>query len=55
MRRNLVANFVRIKVARIFNTLRSRNAIRMMRRAVLIFIVQALCGDPITIFGDGRQ
>lgn len=45
---------VRIKVARIFNTYGPR-----MRpddgRVVSNFIVQALEGQPITIFGDGRQ
>jgi UDP-glucuronate decarboxylase len=42
------------KVARIFNTYGPR-----MQpddgRVVSNFIVQALCGDPITIYGDGRQ
>ena len=45
---------VRIKVARIFNTYGPR-----MRpddgRVVSNFIVQALRGDPITIYGEGRQ
>ena len=45
---------VQIKVARIFNTYGPR-----MRpddgRVVSNFIVQALLGDPITIFGDGQQ
>ncbi|HEX5328058.1 MAG TPA: UDP-glucuronic acid decarboxylase family protein [Acetobacteraceae bacterium] len=45
---------VRIKVARIFNTYGPR-----MHpddgRVVSTFIVQALRGDPITIYGDGRQ
>jgi UDP-glucuronate decarboxylase len=42
------------KVARIFNTYGPR-----MQpddgRVVSNFIVQALCGDPITIYGDGKQ
>jgi len=45
---------VAIKVARIFNTYGPR-----MRpddgRVVSTFIHQALAGDPITLFGDGRQ
>ena len=45
---------VRIKVARIFNTYGPR-----MRpddgRVVSNFIVQALRGEPITIYGEGRQ
>jgi UDP-glucuronate decarboxylase len=45
---------LRIKVARIFNTYGPR-----MRpddgRVVSTFIVQALAGDPITVFGDGAQ
>jgi UDP-glucuronate decarboxylase len=45
---------VRIKVARIFNTYGPR-----MHpddgRVVSTFVVQALRGDPITIFGDGTQ
>ena len=45
---------IRIKVARIFNTYGPR-----MRpddgRVISNFIVQALAGDPITIFGDGSQ
>lgn len=45
---------VRIKVARIFNTYGP-----MMRpndgRVVPAFILQALAGEDITIFGDGRQ
>ena len=43
-----------IKVARIFNTYGPR-----MRpddgRVVSNFIVQALCGEPLTIYGDGQQ
>jgi UDP-glucuronate decarboxylase len=45
---------LRIKVARIFNTYGPR-----MRpddgRVVSTFIVQALAGEPITVFGDGAQ
>jgi UDP-glucuronate decarboxylase len=45
---------VRIKVARIFNTYGPR-----MHpddgRVVSNFIVQALCGQPITLYGDGSQ
>jgi UDP-glucuronate decarboxylase len=47
-------NRVDIKVARIFNTYGPR-----MRaddgRVVSNFIVQALTGDPVTIYGDGSQ
>ena len=45
---------LRIKVARIFNTYGPRMHPND-GRVVSNFIVQALCGDPITIFGDGRQ
>jgi UDP-glucuronate decarboxylase len=43
-----------IKVARIFNTYGPRMH-RNDGRVVSNFIVQALAGDPITIFGDGSQ
>jgi UDP-glucuronate decarboxylase len=47
-------NDVEIKVVRIFNTFGPR-----MRpddgRVVSNFITQALAGDPITLYGDGRQ
>jgi UDP-glucuronate decarboxylase len=47
-------NKLRIKVARIFNTYGPR-----MHpgdgRVVSNFVIQALRGDPITIFGDGSQ
>jgi UDP-glucuronate decarboxylase len=45
---------VEIKVARIFNTYGPRMAIDD-GRVVTNFIVQALRGDPITIYGDGSQ
>jgi UDP-glucuronate decarboxylase len=45
---------VRIKVARIFNTYGPRMALED-GRVVSNFIVQALKGEPITIFGDGSQ
>ena len=43
-----------IRVARIFNTYGPRMAIND-GRVVSNFIVQALNGDPITIYGDGSQ
>jgi UDP-glucuronate decarboxylase len=43
-----------IKVARIFNTYGPRMQPND-GRVVSSFIVQALRGDPITVFGDGRQ
>jgi UDP-glucuronate decarboxylase len=43
-----------IKVARIFNTYGSRMH-HADGRVVSNFIVQALLGDPITIYGDGQQ
>ena len=45
---------VRIKVARIFNTYGPRMHPND-GRVVSNFIVQALKGDPITIYGEGRQ
>ncbi len=45
---------VRIKVARIFNTYGPRMH-EADGRVVSNFIVQALSGSPITIFGDGAQ
>ncbi len=45
---------VRIKVARIFNTYGPRMAVND-GRVVSNFIVQALRGEPITIYGDGTQ
>ena len=45
---------LRIKVARIFNTYGPRMA-PDDGRVVSNFILQALSGRPITIFGDGRQ
>ena len=45
---------VRIKVARIFNTYGPRMHPND-GRVVSNFIVQALRGDPITIYGEGRQ
>ena len=43
-----------IKVARIFNTYGPR-MLRNDGRVVSNFIVQALLGEPLTIFGDGSQ
>ena len=45
---------LRIKVARIFNTYGPRMH-ENDGRVVSNFIVQALRGEPLTIFGDGRQ
>lgn len=45
---------VEIKVARIFNTYGPRMALND-GRVVTNFIVQALRGEPITIYGDGSQ
>lgn len=45
---------IEIKVIRIFNTYGPRMHPND-GRVVSNFIVQALCGEPITIFGDGRQ
>jgi UDP-glucuronate decarboxylase len=45
---------VGIKVARIFNTYGPRMH-PSDGRVVSNFIVQALCGEPITIYGDGSQ
>jgi UDP-glucuronate decarboxylase len=43
-----------IKVARIFNTYGPRMH-RADGRVVSNFIIQALAGDPITLYGDGNQ
>ena len=45
---------VRIKIVRIFNTYGPRMA-QNDGRVVSNFIIQALKGDDITIFGDGQQ
>ncbi len=45
---------MRIKVARIFNTYGPRMQLND-GRVVSNFILQALRGEPITIYGDGRQ
>ena len=45
---------VEIKIARIFNTYGPRMALED-GRVVSNFIVQALRGEPITIYGDGKQ
>jgi UDP-glucuronate decarboxylase len=47
-------NKVDIKIARIFNTYGPRMAIDD-GRVVSNFIVQALRGDPLTVYGDGSQ
>ena len=43
-----------IKVARIFNTYGPRMHARD-GRVVSNFVVQALCGEPVTVYGDGSQ
>jgi len=43
-----------VKIARIFNTYGPR-MLPDDGRVVSTFIVQALAGEPITVFGDGRQ
>ncbi|MDT9121199.1 NAD-dependent epimerase/dehydratase family protein, partial [Escherichia coli] len=45
---------VPIRVARIFNTYGPRMN-RDDGRVVSNFVVQALRGEPITLYGDGRQ
>lgn len=45
---------LRVKVARIFNTY-GPNMLPNDGRVVSTFIVQALAGEPITIFGNGSQ
>ncbi len=45
---------VDVKIARIFNTFGPRMRIND-GRAIPNFILQALQGDPITVYGDGRQ
>jgi len=47
-------NKVDIKIVRIFNTYGPRMAVND-GRVVSNFIVQALRGDPITVYGDGSQ
>src|SRR6516165_7091638 len=47
-------NGLEIKVARIFNTYGPRMH-RADGRVVSNFIIQALAGDPITLYGDGNQ
>ena len=47
-------NKVDIRIARIFNTYGPRMAVDY-GRVVSNFIVQALRGQPLTIYGDGRQ
>ncbi|MFZ5584789.1 MAG: UDP-glucuronic acid decarboxylase family protein [Thermodesulfobacteriota bacterium] len=48
------SNGVDIRVARIFNTYGPRMAIND-GRVVSNFVVQALLGEPITVYGDGGQ
>jgi UDP-glucuronate decarboxylase len=45
---------LRVKIARIFNTYGPR-MLPDDGRVVSTFIVQALAGEPLTVFGDGRQ
>jgi UDP-glucuronate decarboxylase len=47
-------NKVDIRIARIFNTYGPRMAVRD-GRVVSNFIVQALRGEPLTVYGDGSQ
>lgn len=47
-------NKVNIQIARIFNTYGPRMAVND-GRAISNFIVQALRGDPLTVYGDGSQ
>jgi len=47
-------NKVDIQIARIFNTYGPRMAVND-GRAISNFIVQALKGDPLTVYGDGSQ
>ena len=48
------ANGVDIRIARIFNTYGPRMALDD-GRVVSNFIAQSLCGEPLTIYGDGSQ
>jgi dTDP-glucose 4,6-dehydratase len=43
-----------VKIARIFNTYGPRMRLKD-GRAIPAFISQALCGEPLTVFGEGRQ
>jgi dTDP-glucose 4,6-dehydratase len=45
---------VQVRIVRIFNTYGERMRVRD-GRAVPNFITQALKGDPLTVYGDGRQ
>ncbi len=47
-------NNVQIRIARIFNTYGPRMAIND-GRVISNFIVQALRGEPLTVYGDGNQ
>jgi UDP-glucuronate decarboxylase len=47
-------NRVEVRIARIFNTYGPRMAVND-GRVVSNFIVQALRGEPLTVYGDGRQ
>ncbi|MBN2198575.1 MAG: SDR family oxidoreductase [Candidatus Aminicenantes bacterium] len=47
-------NRVAIRIARIFNTYGPRMAVKD-GRVVSNFIVQALRGEPLTVYGDGKQ
>ncbi len=48
------AHGVDIRISRIFNTYGPRMALED-GRVVSNFVLQALCGEPLTIYGDGRQ
>jgi UDP-glucuronate decarboxylase len=49
-----LAHRVQVRIVRIFNTYGPRMA-RDDGRVISNFIVQALRGEPLTIYGDGRQ
>ncbi len=49
-----LAHRVQVRIVRIFNTYGPRMA-RDDGRVISNFIVQALQGKPLTIYGDGRQ
>jgi len=48
------ANLAHLRIARIFNTYGPRMH-ENDGRVVSNFVVQALAGQPLTVFGDGKQ
>jgi UDP-glucuronate decarboxylase len=48
------ANVAHLRIARIFNTYGPRMH-ENDGRVVSNFVVQALAGQPLTVFGDGKQ